>query len=271
MSYRSAAIAAAPTDWSAAIRGRPRVGHAIEVHAVIGSTSDRARELLDEPGGDGAVVVAELQHAGRGRRGRAWLSPAGVNLTVSVGLRLSLGAADAWQVGLAAALAALQACRHVVPAVSLKWPNDLVVDGRKVGGLLVETVVRGDRADAAVIGIGINVNWSRDDMPPEIGAIATSLRDVVGAPVDRVALLDRLLDALNAEVEGVVAGRSPLERYRAVCSTLGTDVRVTMPGKVVVGRASDIDATGSLVLDTAGGRVVVPTGEVEAVRRSDAE
>lgn len=278
MSFRSAAVMPR-IDWSAAVRGRPRVGHALEVHESIGSTNDRARELLDEPGGDGGVVLAELQTEGRGRRGRTWTSPAGVNLMLSVALRPAMPASAAWELGLAAALALLAAARSVAPAASigLKWPNDLVarvgsprVRGAphaKLAGLLVETELMAERLNAAVIGIGINVNWLREEMPDEIADSATSLAELAGEEVDRVALLDRLLDALDDEIRAVESGLSPLSRYRKACVTLGQEVAVVTPRGVVMGRAVDLEETGSLVVETSDGeRETVETGDVLALR-----
>src|SRR6188474_2474281 len=146
-----------------------RIGHRVERHASIGSTNDRARELLEGSDGDGFVVVAEEQTSGRGRRGRSWQSPPGRNLLLSVALVPDLAAADAWRLGLATALAVAEACGAVAP-VALKWPNDIIgaSDGRKVGGLLIETMAEGDALRAAVLGIGINVNWPRAEMPAEL-------------------------------------------------------------------------------------------------------
>src|SRR5918996_5282301 len=116
----------APADpWTAAADPDRRIGHAVEFVPVIGSTNDRARALLDEPGGEGTVVVADLQTAGRGRLGRSWQSPPGRNLTLSIGLRPRVTAADAWLLSAAAALAVLDAAAPYA-ALSLKWPNDLV-------------------------------------------------------------------------------------------------------------------------------------------------
>jgi len=257
------------TDWSAAVRARARIGHTLEVHESIGSTNDRARELLLEAGGDGGVVLAELQTAGRGRRGRTWLSPAGLNLTLSVALRPALAAAHAWQLGLATALATLEACRTALPAsaLGLKWPNDVVAgDERKVAGLLLETVMNGERLTGAILGMGINVNWHPSEMPADIARRATSLRALSGVDVDRVALLDRLLDSLDDELVAVEAGRSPLARYRAACVTLGREVTVDTAAGVVKGIAVALDGTGSLVLETAVGRVALSAGEVATVR-----
>jgi BirA family transcriptional regulator, biotin operon repressor / biotin---[acetyl-CoA-carboxylase] ligase len=258
------------TDWSPAVRARARIGHTLEFHESIGSTNDRARELLFEAGGDGGVVLAEVQTAGRGRRGRAWISPAGVNLTLSVALRPALAATDGWQLGLATALATLDACRTgggPASALGLKWPNDVVAgDERKVAGLLIETVMSGEQLIGAVLGIGINVNWRPADMPAEIGRRATSLSSLAGGDVDRVALLDRLLDALDDELVALEAGRSPLARYRSACVTIGREVTVESATGTLEGRAIGLDAHGSLLLQTASGRLALSTGEVETVR-----
>ena len=245
-----------------------RIGRAIEAHASIGSTNDRARVLLEAADADGLVVVAEEQTAGRGRRGRTWLSPPGVNLMLSIALQPRLAAADAWQLGLATALAVLAACRAHAPA-GLKWPNDLVADdGNKLGGLLVETMADGTRLSGAIVGIGINVNWPRETMPEEIAAGATSLLDLANAPVDRVRLLRHLLEAFEDELVGIEAGESPLDRYRAACTTLGTPVSVATPDGIVHGRAVDLDPTGCLVVDADDGRHTLSTGEVVRVERA---
>ena len=254
------------TDWQRADRPRRRIGRGVEVHASIGSTNDRARELLDEPGGEGRAVVTEQQTAGRGRRGRTWVSPPGRNLMLSVAVRPQLAAADAWRLGLAAALAARSACAAVAP-VALKWPNDIVSDdGAKVGGLLLETTIGGDRVTSAVIGIGINVNWARAEMPPGIAGDATSLSELAGVSIDRAELLATLLDALDAELLAVESGNSPLARYRQACTTLGTEVGVETATGRIEGRAVEIDELGALVIEAPAGRVALASGEIVRVR-----
>ena len=254
------------TDWQRADRPRRRIGRGVEVHTSIGSTNDRARELLDVPGGEGRAVVTEQQTAGRGRRGRTWISPPGRNLMLSVAVRPQLAAADAWRLGLAAALAARSACAAVAP-VALKWPNDVVSDdGAKVGGLLLETTIDGDRVSSAVIGIGINVNWPRAEMPPEIAAGATSLGEIAGAPIERADLLSALLDALDAELIAVEAGTSPVPRYRELCATLGNEVGVETATGRVEGRAIEVEDGGALVIETATGHVALTSGEIVRVR-----
>jgi BirA family biotin operon repressor/biotin-[acetyl-CoA-carboxylase] ligase len=253
-------------DWGGAARPSRRIGRRIEAHGTIASTNDRARELLDEPEGAGTVVVAEAQTAGRGRRGRTWDSPPGVNLLVSVALRPRLPAERAWQLGQAIALAAADACASRA-SVWLKWPNDIVAaDGAKLGGLLIETVVEGDRVAGTVAGIGINVNWPRARMPEAIAGTATSLLDLAGTPIDRVALLGDLLERLEDEIARLEAGTSPLSRYRARCATLGRDVAVGTPEGLVEGMAVDVDAQGALVVRTHGGPRHISSGEVVRVR-----
>ncbi|MCV0404309.1 MAG: biotin--[acetyl-CoA-carboxylase] ligase [Chloroflexi bacterium] len=254
------------TPWDIADRPRRRVGRGLELHDEIPSTNDRARELLAEPDGEGRAVVAEVQTAGRGRRGRTWTSPGGVNLAVSVGLQPRLSTGDAWQLAAAAALAAWDACNRFAP-VTLKWPNDVVADfdGAKVGGILIETTLDGERVAEAVIGIGLNLNWARRDMPAELAG-ATSLAELAGGPVDRGEVLDGLLDALDDEIVALEAGHTPRDRYRAACSTLGREVELETGEGRIHGRAVDIDERGELVLETSDGTVHVASGEIARLR-----
>jgi BirA family biotin operon repressor/biotin-[acetyl-CoA-carboxylase] ligase len=256
-------------SWSdAAVPGR-RIGHSIESHAEIGSTSDRARAALDEPGGEGRAVVAELQLAGRGRRGRTWLSPPGVNLMVSVAFRPRLAGGRSWWIGAAASLAVLDAATGLAD-LRLKWPNDVVTaGGRKVAGLLLETELSGDELRAAVVGIGINVNWRVTEMPADLAGAATSLAELAGRTVDRIELLGRLLAALDREVALVESGISPLERYRAASAIDGRLVTVSVGTGRVEGIARGVDDDGSLVVDGADGPHRIAHGEVVRVRRPE--
>lgn len=258
---------APPTPrWTDAARPGARIGREVEAHASIGSTNDRARALL-AAGRDGVAVVADEQTAGRGRHGRTWLTPLGRGLAVSVGVRPVLSASDAWQLSVAAGLAARAACDPDGAAIGLKWPNDLVaLDGRKVGGILVETAVEGDRLSSAVFGIGLNVDWPAREMPVEIGGAAVSLVEVLGRGVDRVELLGRLLAALEAELDAVDAGRSPIARYRLACRTVGSEVRVEARGRTIDGRAVGIGERGELVLETPTGPLALEAGEVLRTR-----
>lgn len=246
-----------------------RIGHAVEFHPEIGSTNDRARQALAEPDGEGLAVVAELQTAGRGRRGRTWSSPAGVNLMVSVGVRPRIEAAHAGLLGIVAALAVRDASAGLVPDAELRvrWPNDVVAaDGRKLAGLLVETALEEGRLSEAIIGCGINVNWPQAEMPDGVRERATSLMELAGGAIDRVALLSAVLDALDAGVKALERGESPVARLAAVSALDGRQVTVDLGSDRLEGTAAGISDQGLLLLDTEAGRVALAVGEVVAVR-----
>ena len=246
-------------DWQLAADPARRIGHAVDFHGEVGSTNDVAREAL--PAGEGRAVVADLQTAGRGRQGRAWVSPPGANLMVSVAFRARLAADAAWQLGFATALAATVACEQWTRA-SVKWPNDIYSpDGRKLGGILVETAVQDGALQRVVIGLGLNVNWRNEEMPPEIADRATSLADLAGAPVDRVTVLSRYLAALDAEIAAVEAGTSPVGRLAALSWLDGRRVRVEVDGLQVEGDVRGIDDDGTLVVATADGVHAVTYGD----------
>lgn len=251
-----------PTRFTDVADPRRRVGRRVEFVAEIGSTNDLARLLLERGEEDGIVVVTDHQVAGRGRHGRTWVSPAGRNLALSVALRPAIRPDEAWLLSAAAALAVRTA---VLPYASLSvaWPNDLVAaDGRKVAGILVETALDAERLRHVVVGIGINVNWRRAEMPGELASGATSLAELAAGEVDRSAVFAALVAVLDEEVRAIEAGRSPIDRYRAACATLGREVAAEAPDGEVRGRAAAIGDDGALVVETRDGPVTITSGEV---------
>jgi BirA family biotin operon repressor/biotin-[acetyl-CoA-carboxylase] ligase len=219
------------------------------------------RYLLDEAraGADaGLVVVADHQRAGRGRLGRTWSAPPGASLLVSVLLRPSLPVERRHLVVLAAAVAmaeAVETTSGVAP--SLKWPNDLLVDDRKLAGILAEAA-----GDAVVVGIGVNVEWR--EVPEELSGIATAINLERGRPVTRDALLDAFLARYALHLEDLDAARTA---YRQRLATLGRRVRVEQATGTTVGTAVDVDDDGHLVVDTgAGDPLVVAAGDVVHLR-----
>ncbi len=250
--------------WSDAADPRRRIGRSVEHHDSIGSTNDRAAELL-AAGQAGVVVVAEEQIAGRGRRGRTWTSRPGVNLMCSVVAPVELAARDAGLLGAAVAIAVVEAIDPWA-ALAVRWPNDIVGDdGRKLGGLLVETAVRDERLTSAVIGIGLNVNWRRAEMPLEIRDGATSLVELGGSEVDRVTLLASLLEHLEGEIGDLEAGLTPLPRLRARSWLDGHAIEVDTGATFVRGVAAGLADDGSLLVDTDAGRIALGHGEVVRV------
>ena len=214
---------------------------------------------------EGLVLVAEHQSAGRGRMGREWVAPARSSLTASFLLVPGDVPAERWPwLPLLTGIAAASAVRRVTGVeVDLKWPNDVLAGGQKLGGILLERVDHGGAA-AAVVGIGINCTQSADELPvPE----ATSLAIATGGPVDRSALLGAMVEELAARYDEWRQGADLRPAYLERCATPGQDVRVAVPGGEVVGRAVDVDEGGRLVVRTDAGEERLGAGDVVHVRR----
>lgn len=233
-----------------------------------GSTNVIVTERAQAGGPEGLVVVAEHQTAGRGRLDRSWLAPPRSALTFSVLLRPTVPAA-AWPwLPLLAGHAVSTALVTAGFDASVKWPNDVLLGDRKVAGILVERVET-PTGPAAVVGVGLNVGMTADELPvPE----ATSLALAGDAP-DRTELLGLLLDTLwDAYVAWQAGGKDAANRlaasYAAGCATLGRAVSVALPaGATLVGRAVEIDPSGRLVVSTSNGeRTAVGAGDVVHVR-----
>jgi BirA family biotin operon repressor/biotin-[acetyl-CoA-carboxylase] ligase len=232
-------------------------------HADIDSTNREAADLARAGAPEGVVVVAEHQTAGRGRLGRAWEAPPGSSLLVSVLLRPALDPARVHLASIAVALAAADACAEVAGvAPALKWPNDLMVDDRKLAGILAEVGFDRDAPAWVVVGIGVNVNWPAE-LPPELADTATSANHVVGHEIDRERLFEVLLARL---ADRYAALDSVAAEYRERCATIGRDVRVELPDGHLTGRAVDVDDDGHLVVDTCTGVRTVTAGDVVHVR-----
>lgn len=226
--------------------GSPPPWREVRVVEEIGSTNDACAFAAREGEAEGLVVVAESQTGGRGRLGRTWVSPPRAGLTFSMLLRPSVPAArKPWLPLLVGVAAAREVARRCELDVRLKWPNDLLVGGRKVGGLLAEVA-----GDAVVVGVGINVSTRAGELPRED---ATSLALETGGMVDRGPLLLGILRAVGPNYLGwVEAGGSPLAvrpAYLAACETVGREVSVALPsGEVLAGTATDVDEDGRLVV-----------------------
>jgi BirA family biotin operon repressor/biotin-[acetyl-CoA-carboxylase] ligase len=231
--------------------------------ALADSTNEVARRLADAGAPEGTLVIAEEQTAGRGRLGRRWLAPSGTSLLFSLLLRPNLPAGQAMRLTMLAGLGAaegIQAATGLV--VRLKWPNDILVAGRKVGGVLIEAGLSGDRLDYAVAGIGINVNFR----PAEVAGIpptAGSLAEALNRPVARLPLLVAVLAALDARYLALQAGQSPRADWVARLDNLGQTVDVLTPNGVESGLAEAVDDDGALLVRRAdGSQVHILAGDV---------
>ena len=235
------------------------LGVARQAHATVGSTNDLALAWARAGAPHGATVTAEAQTAGRGRHGRAWASPPGRSIYLSIVLRLGAGV-PVPPLTLAVGVGVCDAVRaEGVAAAALKWPNDVLVPGaggwRKLAGVLCEST-----GEAVVVGIGVNVNGDAADLPPEVAARAATIGDVLGRWVDRDAFLERLLAELAPWIEryqaaGVAAIAPAWEARMAPALVVRTD-RVT-------GIARGLDRDGALVVEADGARHRVLAGEVE--------
>lgn len=242
------------------------VGTAFRCLAATGSTNDVAREWAAAGAPAGAVVVADAQTRGRGRRGRGWHTPPGGALALSLVLRPAWPAGRLTLLPLAAGVAVARAAgRAAAVRCGLKWPNDVLVRGRKLAGILVEVLGPDPAAAGVVLGIGVNLNLPLHRFPPDVRERATSLLHESGAPVRRPAFarellseLDVWIDALDREPDAVLAA------WRGLSVTLGREVEVVHGAETVRGKAVDVDATGALILETASGERRLVAGEVTA-------
>jgi BirA family biotin operon repressor/biotin-[acetyl-CoA-carboxylase] ligase len=228
------------------------------------STNDVAREQAARGAAAGFVVAAAHQTRGRGRLGRRWESTRGAGLYVSILLRPELALRDAGQLTILSSVAMADAVETVAGfRPQIKWPNDLVVKGRKLGGLLIETEPAGARINWAVMGIGLNVNHEPENFPEELRDIATSLRIVAGRIFRRADLLVALLHALAARLAQPFAGTR--EAWAASSLTLGQRVTLTTQRGVLHGQAVGLDPSGALLLRRESGEIdVVTAGDMQA-------
>lgn len=247
----------------AAVRGGTHLT-GYQHHDAVTSTNDVALAEVAAGAPLGLVVAADRQTAGRGRHGRTWtddvVGPEGPgNLAVSVVVALPMVAPGLTPI--AAGLAVHEAYRAAGAEPELKWPNDVLLGGRKAAGILVERHAL-DRREVLVIGCGLDLDWR--GVPREGDAAAwTSVAEWLGHGVDRDQVLAALLSALDVELGALSEPARLLERYRPRCTTLGQQVLVSLPGGATLGgTAVDIDADGLLVVEAAGERHTVRAGDV---------
>jgi len=229
---------------------------------VLESTNSVLKEMAEAGEPEGTVVVAEEQRAGRGRLGRGWASPRG-GLWFSVLLRPEVPPAEAPSLTLMAGVAVAQALKAQLGLdARLKWPNDVLVRGKKLCGLLAESRSDG-RLEYVILGIGINANFLLSALPEELRRTAITVREILQRPVDRLALMRAIIKELDAGYKAFRdGGIAPfLERWRELSETLDRAVRVETATGIVQGVAEDIDATGALRVRTPNGPVTVGSGD----------
>lgn len=227
----------------------------------VTSTNDIAKDLARQ-GIAEAVVIANTQTAGRGRMGRTFLSPAGRGLYVSLLWRPLCSAEDLLPLTAMAAAAAAVAIERVTGVqVGIKWPNDLVLKGKKIAGLLTEPALNGDGSVAhVVLGLGVNVGTRSEDFTPEVAEIASSLEAELGCDVDMGLLEREVVEALHQTLRHLCAPETYLDDYRCRCVTTGKLCRLLPEGSEV--EALDIDGRYGLVVRRGEKLETIRSGEV---------
>ncbi len=241
-------------------------GQPLYFFKTISSTNDYARELAERDEPEGTLVISEEQTAGRGRMGNSWISPPGTGLWISLILRPPLPPSQSSLITPMTAVAVAGAIRKVTGlSAGIKWPNDIIINNKKVAGILMESSA-GDRLiKHLIVGIGINVNT--EDFPEEIRERATSLSICSGKKISRMEILISVIRQLERLYSIVIPGGDPaaiLERYRSWSVTIGRMITATRSGTKFTARALDITATGGLLVrDQTGTTEELISGEIQ--------
>ena len=244
-----------PAELSTGLRVA-RIGTSLICTGETDSTNTLAYRLAEEGAPEGTVVIADAQSRGKGRLGRQWESPAGVNLYCSIVLRPPIMPLHAPQLTFLSAVAVAEAIeRSAGLSPVIKWPNDVLVNGFKVAGMLNEMSAETERVDFLVLGIGVNINMRRDQFPPDLRHPASSLAIEAGHEVGRLSFARAFLESLDAHYERYLAeGYGPLRQaWLGRSAVMGRRVRVGGHGEETRGTVEGIDEIGALLLRTASG------------------
>lgn len=246
------------------------LGKTIHYFHSLDSTNTKAYELAVRGAEEGEVVIAESQNRGKGRLGRVWFSPPYVNLYLSIILRPKIPPHQASLITLLAAVAtakAIERCAELKPLI--KWPNDLLLGGRKIAGLLNEIQSETDRIHFVILGIGVNLNLDEETFPKEIRSLATSIKRETGQSISRKEFLTMLLQQLEEGYDRFLkeGGDPVLKAWKERAQLEGKTVKVTSFGETLSGTAVDIDSDGALLLKMEDGhqkRIVA--GDIEYIK-----
>lgn len=243
------------------------VGRKVRFYPSVGSTNVIARTMAAGEADEGLMILADEQTAGRGRLGRRWDAPAGSSILMSILFRPDLPASDAHLLTMVVSLAAIDGIGEVAGLqATLKWPNDVLIGSRKVGGVLTESSFIGERLDYAAVGLGLNVNFDPADVAG-IPPTATSLMVSLGRPVDRLALVRAILTATDRRYQALKAGHSPRAEWARNLTTIGRRVRVTWSRGVVEGVAEGVNRLGGLLVRRDDGSAAeIAVGDVTLLR-----
>ena len=236
---------------------RMMIGKTLYFFPETGSTNTLAFRLAEEGASEGTVVIADSQTEGRGRMKRKWLSPPASNLYTSIILRPEMSPALASPLTITAGVAVAELLSSYCPgAVHLKWPNDVLINGRKVCGILASAKTNGRRTEFVVLGIGLNINMKKDDMPPDLRESVTSLREETGCDLSRLSVTVKLFEQMGKFYniflnEGFAPIRDLWHDYFGV---MNKHVEVACGEEMIGGKAAGVDETGALILIDGDGK-----------------
>jgi len=244
------------------------LGKNILSYRTLGSTNQLGFRLAESGAGEGTLIVADEQTKGRGRMGKSWYSPPRLGLWISLILRPDIPPFKAPGLSICAGLSLAQAIGDLTGMdAKIKWPNDCLINGRKVGGILLELSAELDRINFVIAGIGANVNHLPKDFPKKLSSVATSIRAEWGKEVPRIKLLSSFLQRFESiYLDFKKNGLAPQRRLiKKLSSLLGKKVTVRFGKEKIEGVAEDIDDNGSLVIRTRKGKRTMRAGEVTVV------
>ncbi|MGA9351344.1 MAG: biotin--[acetyl-CoA-carboxylase] ligase [Anaerolineae bacterium] len=230
------------------------IGLSIVYYSSLSSTNDLLKELAVQGAPEGTLVIADEQTTGKGRLGRRWLAPPGTSLLMSLLFRPELVLKQAQRLTMICSLAMADAVEGLTGLpVGLKWPNDILIRGKKAGGILTELGTTGRHLDYVVVGMGLNVNLAISTLP-ELRGMATSLSQELAWEVSRLELLWKILEGIEIRYKSLRRGESPHEEWAARLINLARQMQVTTPHGVLAGLAEGVDADGALILRTSDGQ-----------------
>ena len=241
------------------------LGSPLECLAEIDSTNARLRQLAEDGAAAGTVVIADRQSAGRGRLGRHWESPANVNFYGSILLRPQIPVQQAPQLTFLSAVAVAETLNQLYQlSARVKWPNDILVSGAKIAGLLNEMNAETEQIHFVILGVGVNLNMSTEQFPEELNYPATSVILETGAAIDRVAFVRAFMQRLDGYYgEFLAEGFGPIRRrWEALCDVMNTRVQVDQSPQILRGTVVGLDSDGAL-------RLQLDDGQVERVLAGD--
>jgi BirA family biotin operon repressor/biotin-[acetyl-CoA-carboxylase] ligase len=240
------------------------IGRELLFFETVNSTNTKALELA-EKAPEGTVVLADSQNRGRGRLGRTWISPSGVNIYMSIILKPQIRAKDSTLITIMSAVACATALKNLTGMrITTKWPNDLMINNKKVGGILTELKSQKQTITSAIVGIGINVNTDVREFPEEVKQRATSLQNEAGVSYQREPIVAELLNEMDRWYNTLIKLKKEtiLRAWENLTSTIGREVMIVTPHETLTGTAESLDNEGMLILR-------LPSGESKRINSGD--